>query len=258
MGYNVMNWNIYSASAIGEYHRQQGLPCQDATAYAHCDQWVVAVVCDGAGSARHSDLGANHAAEIIVQELMSMIPDMAPQGIRDARHFWQKAIIATIGNTRMRLMKKIAASQNDLSGYHATIVGTVAGPDYGLFFHIGDGAGFALVRGSCQATAVSRPENGEYSDQTFFYTMDNWRDHLRFTFFNRAEIITLMSDGAMSFVADKHMTGLDPKFMTPVVRYLDSVDECLGSNALAHTLDSPQTYAITGDDKTLMVIIKRT
>lgn len=258
MGREVMNWNIYAASAIGEHHRQQDLPCQDATAHAHYDRWVVAIVCDGAGSARHSDFGAKHAAETIVQELISLIPDMAPQGFSDAQHFWPKAVIATIGNTRIQLMEKIAAGHDDLSAYHATVVGTVVGPDYGLFFHIGDGAGFALARESWQATAVSMPENGEYSDQTYFYTMDSWRDHLRFVFFKNAEVIALMSDGAMSFVANKLLNGLDPKFMTPVVRYLDSVDERSGSNALAHTLDDPQTYAITGDDKTLLIIIKRT
>lgn len=251
-----MHWDIVAGSATGAHHAGQRLPCQDALSYGRSGQWVIAVVCDGAGSARYGDFGAGHAAESIVREL-SLIPDMAPRGIRDAENFWHKAIITAIGSTRLQLKKKMTEGSDNLSDYHATVVGAVAGPDYGLFFHIGDGAGFAMTRRCWEAVAVSRPENGEYADQTFFYTMDNWRDHLRLTFFNAAEVITLMSDGAMAFVADKHLNGPDPKFIAPVIRYLDSVDERTGNTALAHTLDSAQTHAITGDDKTLLIIMKR-
>jgi hypothetical protein len=254
--FDAMNWSIVAGSATGLHHVEAGLPCQDAFAHSRSGRWFIAVVCDGAGSARHSDIGARHAAETIIQEL-SLISDMAPGGLCDARFFWHKAIIASIGSARMQLKKQMP-EQGDLSDFHATVVGAVAGPDYGLFFHVGDGAGFAVERGRWESVAVSGPENGDFADQTFFYTMDNWRDHLRLTFFDpAAEVITLMSDGAMAFVANKQQSGLDPKFIVPVIRYLDTVDEQTGSKALTHTLDSPQTHAITGDDKTLLIALKR-
>jgi len=123
---------------------------------------------------------------------------------------------------------------------------------------IGHGAGFALEIGCWEAFALSRPENGEFAEQTFFYTMDNWREPLRVTFFGTTpEVIVLMSDGAMAFTAAKNLNGLDPKFIAPVIRYLDGLDEHVGSAALARTLASPQTHAITGDDKTLLLALKR-
>lgn len=252
-----MKWDIVAGSATGAAHEKEGLPCQDAFDHSRAGQWVVATVCDGAGSARHSHIGASLAAETIVQEL-TLILDMAPQMRERSENFWRKAVIASIGSTRSLLKRKVRGYAEGLNDYHATLVGTVAGPDYGFFFHIGDGAGFALERGSWESGVISKPENGEYADQTFFYTMDSWRDHLRLTFFEGVpDVIALMSDGAMAFAANKAQQGLDPDFITPVMRYLDTVDEKTGSTALSNTLASPQTHIITGDDKTLLMAIKR-
>ena len=252
-----MKWNVAAGSATGISHIREGLPCQDAFAHSCSGQWLVAVVCDGAGSACHSDIGANHAVETIIRELTHIL-DMAPQTIQGSEEFWRKAVIATVDSTRSQLKNKIPGQLADLSDYHATVIGTTVGPNYGFFFHIGDGAGFAFERGHRETCVVSPPENGEYADLTFFYTQDNWRDHLRLTFFdNSPDIVALMSDGAMSFAAAKGLKGLDPEFINPVMRYLDSVDERTGSAALEATLASHRTHTITSDDKTLLFAMKR-
>lgn len=44
--------------------------------------------------------------------------------------------------------------------------------------------------------------------------------------------------------------------MDPVLRYLPQVSEVEGSEAIRATLDDPRTWAITGDDKTLLVALR--
>ena len=253
-----MTWDIVAASATGFGHARQGLPCQDAFDHSRTGQWFVAVVCDGAGSASQSDIGAEYAARTIVRELV-LVLDMAPGQRHGSESFWEKAVVASIGSARALLREEKAGLPADLADYHATVVGAVVGPEYGLFFHIGDGAAFAFNQKDGAADCiVSAPENGEYADQTYFFTMDNWRDHLRLTFFDDVrDTIALMSDGAMSFAAARGGQGPDPGFMGPVLRYLDQVDEHTGSKALENTLASERTHAITSDDKTVLIALKR-
>lgn len=252
-----MQWDIVAGCATGAAHLKSGTSCQDAFHHDRSSHWVVATVCDGAGSSRHGGIGARLAADNIVKELVLLL-DTAPQALHGDCNYWRNGVTASIASTRSLLKNRIGKNSEGLSEYHATIVGVVAGLNYGFFFHIGDGAGLALDIDSWEATVVSPPQNGEYADQTYFYTMDNWEDYLRLTFFDGApDLITLMSDGAMSFVASKGLGGLDPNFMGPVMRYLDTVDEKTGSNALLNTLESPQTHTITGDDKTLLIATRR-
>ena len=52
-------WRTLCQSVVGSFHVQTGLPCQDYGDYKLLGQDVlIGAVADGAGSAKHSDLGA--------------------------------------------------------------------------------------------------------------------------------------------------------------------------------------------------------
>src|SRR5205085_8625169 len=127
----------------------------------------------------------------------------------------------------------------------------------GRFFHIGDG--LAVVDASDETPAVvSMPENGEYANETYFVSGEQWREHLRFTaFVPPMTRLALMSDGAMPFAMAKHNGGFYKPFMDPVEAYLAGVKEEEGSAALAGTLGDPRTHGITTDDKTLLIALWR-
>jgi hypothetical protein len=130
----------------------------------------------------------------------------------------------------------------------------VAWPDHGHFFHVGDG--YAVVRpdGTSSGDIVSLPENGEYVNETYFVTGDEWRGHMRSApFAAHAATVVLMSDGAAPFVMAKGHQALHDPFIVPVLRYLDQVPPAQGSEALAATLADPRTDSITNDDKTLLI-----
>ena len=71
----------------------------------------------------------------------------------------------------------------NLNDFAATVVGVVYNAGKGCFFHIGDGAALAFHSdGDLSDFIASRPENGNFSCETYFYTQENWRENIRFTF----------------------------------------------------------------------------
>ena len=58
---------------MGSSHRQNQLPCQDAFCYRHLGDRLVAVVCDGAGSAAYSEQGGGLVAHALADRLATFI-----------------------------------------------------------------------------------------------------------------------------------------------------------------------------------------
>ncbi|MDO5768027.1 MAG: protein phosphatase 2C domain-containing protein [Psychrobacter sp.] len=71
---SLTHWCISGASVRGLSHQQRNLPCQDRHGYRHVSHypnWSIAVVADGAGSKRYSDIGA----ELIVTATLDFLND---------------------------------------------------------------------------------------------------------------------------------------------------------------------------------------
>lgn len=62
-----MNWKAVGRSAIGTSHQKQGIVCQDYGDYRILDDVIVGAVADGAGSAKHSDVGSKLAVETVLK-----------------------------------------------------------------------------------------------------------------------------------------------------------------------------------------------
>jgi len=248
----VTQWKVVASSVPGTSHREQNIPCQDAYQWSVENNILIAVVSDGAGSASKSDIGSQVVSNTITEHMQGFCSDQNKMSDSD---FLKQEITNAIEKAR----KLLLAENNEalLEDYYATIVGCICTPTVGLFFQIGDGLGAAVYNNDWQNCIMSLPENGEFSDQTYFYTQDNWQEHLRFSAFDpEVQYLILMSDGAMSFAAAKQLKGLESKFMVPVSHYLEQNDQQQGNTALESTLDSPKTYSITGDDKTLLWVAR--
>lgn len=246
-----MDWSVFAASARGSSHQAADAPCQDASASALHGEWVVAVVCDGAGSAKLSHVGSRTIAQITTQALVARGDELA-SATGDRVH---QLITDALLQARQSLTEQAGAAGTKLSAYAATVVGAVIGPSHGWFFHIGDGVAVAQHGDD---VSVSLPENGEYANETFFLTGTEWRNHLRVSRVDKpSHAVLLMSDGAMPFVMDKGSRTLFQPFAEPVLRFLSSADEAAGTQALLATLDDPRTHRITCDDKTLLIALRR-
>ncbi len=251
-----MSWRIYAASATGTSHLDKGIACQDAFAYRAQGDALVAVVCDGAGSAARSDEGARLIADTAVQALADAGPGLP--ALAEAEEATVRAAVeAAVAAARARVEQAAQAAGAELSSFAATLVGYLGDAGGGWFFHIGDGIGVAEADEDGAAAAISAPENGEYANETYFVTGSAWRERLRLQAAPwPAQRLALMSDGAMPFAMAKGNAGLYRPFIEPVCRYLRSVEPGPGSQALHGTLADPRTHGITSDDKTLLIALR--
>lgn len=238
---------IYAASAIGKGHIDHNIPCQDAFSFSFNNGLLVAAVCDGAGSAKSSDVGAKECATTVCNFLIE--------------HFNGKSLVCdqavfveclTVVRNRLETCsRELDLSIRDLA---CTLVGAVLNEEGGCLFHIGDG--IAVVELNDGSTVISLPENGEYSNETYFVTGSDWQDRFRVDSFSGiTRNLVLMSDGAMSFAAKDGK--LFAPFMEPVTAYLSKVSEAEGNVALHDTLADERTWKITSDDKTILVALQR-
>jgi len=240
-------WRVYGASAIGKGHIDAGLPCQDSFATTFDNERLAAVVCDGAGSASRSELGASECANVICTFLTTAASVPA---ISVDQTFIEQAVKAARARIEIRALEASLPTRE----LACTLVGVILFSHGGYLFHVGDG--MAVVEFPDGSSILSMPENGEYSNETFFVTSDDWQPHLRITpFVGQASCICLMSDGAMPFAINREKSGLFGPFINPVRTYLSTVTESEGSEALKATLADERTWSITSDDKTLLVVL---
>lgn len=245
------HWRVFGASVTGKAHLDKDIACQDAHAHAVVNDVLLAIVCDGAGSARYSEQGAQFVATHTVQALAGRLEQGATvQDLRDG------ALAAALAQIRVALEDIARAAHATLDDYASTVVGVVMGADNGFFFHLGDGLGVAQLADGGEL--ISLPANGEYANETYFLSGERWREQLRLLAIPQsARGVVLMSDGCMPFAMSKNNGALYAPFMDAVQGYLRTVDSIeLGNAALASTLADPRTHQITGDDKTLLLALR--
>lgn len=246
-----MKWRVFYGSATGTYHLNAGESCQDAGHHAVVDGTLVGAVCDGAGSAKQGHAGA----DFLARELVGLIGEAVAKpsfAWEDPTEFLAEAI----DGARAQLAELARARELVLRDFASTLVGCICGPRGGCLFHVGDGFAVALDRDG--GTRLSPPENGEYSDQTFFVTDESWRDHLRVTRLAGTQgigLIGLMSDGAATFAINRERSGFYRPFIDPVASYLAGVTDQDGNFALQNLLESAKSASITPDDRTLLLAI---
>ncbi len=240
-------WRVFSASATGKRNLDAGAAGQDASHCVVADDLLIAVVCDGAGSAREGHTGSDFIARALAARLAQDL-----QAERDAP--LESLIRGAIEAVRSRLAELAASRALELHDFSCTLVGCVASRGGGCFFHIGDG--FAIQQGPAGDTVLSRPENGEYADETYFVTDENWVDHLRLTALaapERGAVIGLMSDGTAPFAVNRARSGFFRPFIDPIADFLGAATAPSGNEALRRLLESPRACEISTDDKTLLL-----
>ena len=242
---NKEHIKVWATSIRGPLHRVKGLPCQDFNCSKVSKNKLVAVVSDGAGSALHSKIGAKVVCETLCDILIR-------SDIKNIRQNVVKAINVARDKLIFHKLNKSKTS-DDLINFAATLVGVFYHKGQGVFFHIGDGAGIAFSHGKYDDFIISEPENGAFSCETYFYTMDDWQDCLRFTEFTNMDRIMLMTDGVTGFVFSDDFYKIRHKFLVPIVQYLEKEPrKTYALKALENTLNDRQAQRINADDKTIL------
>jgi len=254
----MSSWVTAQASVIGHSHTKSRLPCQDASVVKTSPdgQWLVVVVSDGAGTAAKAEVGSKLVSEFFANELLDLVQELQN---RPPGHWINDFVIARVLDTRAALRK--LAKSDDIRDYNCTLVACLQGPSGGFSIHIGDGS---IIGGTAMGNSeslqdslfLSPPENGEYSNETFFITEGDWVKHLRVTPMPKLEWVMCCTDGGgdLALVADK-----EPKngFLKPVVFAVFQEKDKVKRNAvLAEFLEDPQADKATSDDKTIVFAVK--
>ncbi|MBY6032225.1 protein phosphatase 2C domain-containing protein [Marinobacter daepoensis] len=237
-----MTFRYAGASATGKGHLDTGTDCEDAWRVTANEYGIVACVCDGAGSASRSAEGARCLADAVCEGLICELENLDSQTIIGT-------LAEAIENTRRAL-----AERGPLSDFHATLCGVAMGHDQSVVFHLGDGIVLGTATPDWEDFVVSEPENGDFAETTYFFTLPDWRRHLRiFSVPGKYRSWFLMSDGTASFAVKTAPWRPTSRFLVPIHRYLlNQTNDTECSQALMSTLQSPEADRITADDKTLV------
>ena len=252
---NQIKWKVFGVSLAGFSHQADGRNCEDYHALQTVGNgWLVAALSDGAGSAIRSIEGAKAICEGVVSAISSRLAlsdQIVNEQVETSARSW---IEESIERVRSGLLSK---NHEAIAEFHATLVGVIAGQNGGLFFHIGDGAACAMVHREIGNNVMSLPENGEYANETYFFTENSWKDHLRFTSFGpEFDVIAIMTDGVTPFALASKAHGPYAPFFDPVARFLEIQGRDEGERGLSATLGSDAIRKITDDDKTLVWALK--
>lgn len=237
---------VIATKITGHLHLAKKTPCQDFYHYACSGNKLVAVVSDGAGSAKYGKIGAKVVCETLVDVLINTPYKDVKEGVLKAVQIARDKLVIH------RLNK--SKSEKEILNFSATIVGLFYHRNHGVFFHIGDGAGVAVYDAEDNIKyTLSQPQNGRFSCETYFYTMKNWRDCLRFTEIGKAESLLLMTDGVTNFALSDDMHHLKKGFIAPINDYLKKEpNKQRALKALNNTLDTKQARKLNADDKTFL------
>jgi hypothetical protein len=266
----LSSWRVSGASVTGVSHQQAGEPCDDAWFIGEVPNgFVIAVVSDGAGSARMGAFAAKticDAFEELVPPLSKLNTDVSKEcngeRVGDVeRHLklWEVILVQIEGcltTVRSRLINHAATSGGQPDDYLATVLGVVAHPKFGsLCFHIGDGA-ITIFNKENEEVITSQPENGEYLNQTYFLIEEEWKLHFRVAEVQDDQLgsIFLMTDGVTDLAYHRHGRALTPelRFFTPLTNFLSGRSREGRDAAIANVLDAQRARELVNDDKTLV------
>jgi Protein phosphatase 2C len=256
----MATWLYSGASVVGQSHVTTSVPCQDKFKIntSKNGAWLAVAVCDGAGSAEFAEEGATITSQFFCQELIKLSQELDS---RPPGEWINDFVIDCILQVRKHL--RSAAKTGDIRKYHCTLAAALVGESGGFSIHIGDGAILGGVFEQKNGTNkielnsnffISKPENGEYANETFFITEGNWVKHLRVMPLPRLDWIVVCTDGGASLLLDNELQ-VKPSFLAP---FIESQVNILFNDPeyIENILNDPKANKITTDDKTIVVGVR--
>ena len=265
------SWQLYGASSIGKSHIDSNLPNQDSIYLQKNEHSIAAVVCDGAGSAKFSQAGAAFFSQSIGKMLLSLgvSRSVSSSGIAFDLGQVKQQIIEQLSQIRLDLQSQLNA-ESSLRDYHTTFTGLLIHSNHqALLVQIGDSPLITsqfVVRHPhidyfTNLQVYGDDSKNEYVNETHFITQANWQSFLRVEPIDLSQVdcLALMSDGCADLVFEG--ASITPKIYRPFFGNLlfnltQSQSSQQGSAIIEQALGNPATYRLTGDDKSLVVLLK--
>ena len=252
-----MVWKWAAASCRGSSHEKDGSRAQDAFSCfttGPSNEYFVAIVSDGAGSAKWGGQGASLVCRTLagLARKHLLLEGCLPS---DEQFFtWTdevRDLLASVAQRRGAALREFAS----------TLVCLLSNGKNSIVCHVGDGC-VVMKRAAPEGwIAASWPEQGEYASTTFFMT-DEAELRLRISRFDdEIKAASLFTDGLERLALDFSCKSPSPRFFDPMIAPVASSSQS-GKNrelstALKEYLGSPSVLARTDDDKTLVLAVRQ-
>jgi hypothetical protein len=218
---------------------------------------LVAVVSDGAGSAKRAEAGARLACSLLIDEIVTLF-ECGGTVQEITREFMQ----SWVDRFQSAVLVRAEAEGLRPRDFACTLLAAVVGADSATFVQIGDGAIVVPCHDEPDEYAwIFWPRKGEYENQTIFATDAVAREELAHELVDqRIDEVALFTDGLQRLALHFQSQAAHAPFFRPLfasVRAIsDSSWEAL-SASLADFLDSPRVRDRTDDDKSLILATRR-
>ena len=270
---NGRSWRYAFTSALGSSHLKSGVPCQDSSECIiqnHGDEsFLVAVVADGAGSAKFSQYGSRLACHLVRESVQPLLEQGL--GLDSIDRGFAEDIIQRFQSMVARVARRTGNTPRDFA---CTVLAAFIGEGSAAFFQIGDGA-IVVSRANQRSRDAGKgagtpttydwvfwPQNGEYANETVFATGENACDDMQFAVCREdIEEVAVFSDGIQNLVLDNKNRVASASFFEPMFGAVRK--EGLGfshelSSSLESYLNSRSILSRTDDDKSLILATRRT
>ena len=160
-------WNGFAVSIPGFGHIRTEIPCQDASAVITSPREAL-IVCDGRGSAKLSQLGAQGAVKMfatqiaILDPLIASILDTEEENLEKWNKFCQ-IMYRTLLQVKLDLAAQHGEEEKE---FDFTVAFAITGTHHIGCFQVGDGA--IVLRQDENCVTAFEPDKGEFANQTHF------------------------------------------------------------------------------------------
>ncbi len=215
------NWKSAFSYVTGKSHIKKSLPCQDRAfsfQKRHSSGAFHGVaLADGAGSCLYSHIGAKFITENILKFISSKFSYLFSK-VKNP----QKAILSHIEKELKNLAKTKKIPLKELS---STLLFVGVKNQKIIAGHIGDGV-IGILKRDGTLQILSFPENGEFSNSTYFTTTESYPNRLRIYKMDAEKIsgFILLSDGSAESLYDKQNKVLAPANKT-IINWLQKASE---------------------------------
>lgn len=235
-------WSVGAVAVRGTDHVRAGLPCQDAFRVTATPDGFAACLCDGAGSAENSELGAAAVADAVC-EFLAGHPGVAPESQE------------VLKIARAAADSAAARHGGELASYACTMLAVLVARNQLTTFHLGDGVIVAGVAG--RPAVLSAPDRGEYANTTYFVTDTRAEQHLRIQFLrlnDTVRSVVLMTDGPQRVLLQSR-TGKVSQVVEGVACWHDQAGHAVATDALETTVS--QKIAPRAQDDCSLIVARR-
>lgn len=240
-------WIACGASVTGSQHIKNGLGCDDAFGYGVADDFVVAVVADGAGSVSGTSAWGSFAAcQSVLKRGMG---DQFMSAFRRAAVDDADDIMRWVFDCALNSVTRQAeVMELPLAALSTTLCVAMATPELAIFGQIGDGV-IASMSDNIVATHLIE-DKSDYVNATCFIQSEGAFDRAFRTSAHTGMTALALSTDGLSYKITNVTTGepYEP-FFTGSWRNLHSGARAADLAALLRGIEDDQT----GDDKTLVL-----